>query len=145
MNKRLVDVYQLSHKRQMLEGEYMEFINWQPLDVEPAASIIREGYGLTPRAIVGTKAPVQRFVDPHGRETYICMSPELRVMLDECLESEKVARLENELDGARARACALEARASERSEKIYSLLAERDDFLALPWYRRIWRALRGEL
>jgi hypothetical protein len=145
-----VTVYEISEEHRALAMDYMEFMQM------PAMQSVhwRMTEGNVPPHVVHcerVQRPVYAFGE-RGVTHYLCIGPKLAQLVREAVVSEEVRELKRQREAERlhaAREIGLLAdqvtSAQQRNIRMQQArFTEIASFRALPWYKRVWRALENK-
>lgn len=128
-----VTIYTITGKHEAFVGSYMDFNKYH---IEPMQRVV----GASPPEFVAarTTRPVRLFARGHER-FYVCVDPDAAELMRVCADldlQDEIKALQKKLDQARTESLA-------RQFDLGLMTAEAARRAALPWWRRVWEALRA--
>lgn len=128
-----VTIYTITGQHEAFVGDYMTFSKY---NIEPMQRVV----GASPPEFVAarTNRPVRLLARGHER-FYVCVDPDAAELMRICADldlQDEIKTLQEKLNRARTESLA-------RQSDLDLMTAEAARRAALPWWRRVWEALRA--
>ncbi len=153
---REVSIYEISTQHHTVAAGYIEFMEQPQFRLDNSwqfsGSFSKPSAYVHSPDVIRSQEPVQHFCE-NGQDFFVCIGPKLRKLIegavvDNARRQEK-AKYEKDVAALEANVYRLEEVSKECREQLTRFQrlnrGARDAFNALPWYSRMWWALRKQI